>query len=682
MLDPYALDPEAEPAAGAADDADGDLDGGSDPEAVGEMEVEDTEATLEEAEGIDTGGEDLESSGPDGIALLERCLAPHEERPLLVDRTFPEEDLDPEALKIVHRLQRHGHAAFLVGGCVRDLLAGLHPKDFDIATSATPRQIKRLFRNCRIIGRRFKLIHIFFRDGKIIEVATFRSAPEAAANGEEELLIVDDNTFGTAREDAFRRDFTINALLYDPFSRKIVDFVSGVADIERERIRSIGDPDIRFREDPVRMLRALKFAARLAFEIEVTDRQALSRHRTELLKAPMARLLEEIHKMLGCGAAAECFRGLKLTNILQVLLPTVDSLVQPPGEGSPLFWKLLEILDRTSGGKRIYSNAVMLACLVHPCYLASTGEEPGHGSYGHQVKWLAKFFDSCDLLRQVPRRDKLRVRSMLAGLRRFDPATRGGRTSLKAFLHREYFPDLFAYWKLLVEATGKGTELVEEWTERAMPLFERRSRAPESDGDSRPEASSADEFGPEPGLPSGGSPRESRFHEGPRLPPGERQPPRGANQPRYSGFGVVENPDPFRGYRQLGFGATHRAVLAPMGFGEAMRSNLQIRLASLGFGEDSANAVARTGMITAGFGAEGLLAGKPPVKKKLPIIPGVNTGDGDPALASNRRRKRKNRRVRRDGRRPGGGGGGGGGGMGSGGRPSGQGGRRRRRRNR
>src|SRR5262245_21802566 len=177
--------------------------------------------------------------------------------------------LDPDAVQVVTRLQRSGHEAYLVGGCVRDLLLGLEPKDFDVATDASPNRVKRLFRNAFVIGRRFRLTHVRFPDGKVVETATFRRDPgEQGLDPERgEGPIYSDNVFGTAREDAFRRDFSVNALFYDPARDEVVDWVGGLADLETRTIRAIGDPAVRLREDPVRMIRAVHFAARMGGEV-------------------------------------------------------------------------------------------------------------------------------------------------------------------------------------------------------------------------------------------------------------------------------------------------------------------------------------------------------------------------------------------------------------------------------
>jgi poly(A) polymerase len=230
-------------------------------------------------------------------------------------------ELDPDAVRIVKRLTRFDYAAYLVGGCVRDLLLERSPKDFDIATSATPRQVKRLFSNCRIIGRRFRLAHVYFQDGKIIEVATFRArdagegnadladaeAVEPVKEAEDDLLIRDDNVFGTPEEDALRRDFTINALFYDVNAETVIDHADGLGDLRRRLVRTIGDPAIRFREDPIRILRAIKFAARLDFAIEPKTLAALRQTRNEIPKAASPRILEEFNRFCRSGAGRRSF---------------------------------------------------------------------------------------------------------------------------------------------------------------------------------------------------------------------------------------------------------------------------------------------------------------------------------------------------------------------------------------
>ncbi|HTR52405.1 MAG TPA: polynucleotide adenylyltransferase PcnB [Kofleriaceae bacterium] len=236
--------------------------------------------------------------------------------------------IDPDADRVVRKLTRAGYKAYLVGGCVRDLLIGRTPKDFDVATSATPNEIKATFRNSRIIGRRFRLAHVFF-GSKIIETATFRANPRD--DDVPDLLIRRDNVFGTETDDARRRDFTINGLFYDVEREEVIDHVGGLADLEARLVRTIGDPDIRFQEDPVRMLRAIKFAARLGFGFEPTTWRALLRWRSEISKCAPPRLLEEVHRLLRGGAARPSFELLVETGVLAVLSPYLAGLLEGPG---------------------------------------------------------------------------------------------------------------------------------------------------------------------------------------------------------------------------------------------------------------------------------------------------------------------------------------------------------------
>lgn len=620
----------------AAESGDNDTSGLPPPEVDSPRDREENSSSRSNQSNDRSGS----NEDPDGLALMEEVLRDDEERPQTLQRAFPAEDIDEDAVKIVRRLQHHGHAAFLVGGCVRDLMAGQHPKDFDVATSATPRQIKRLFRNCRIIGRRFKLVHIFFRDGKIIELATFRAPPRQDEN--DELLITDDNVFGTPREDAFRRDFTINALLYDPSTDQVVDFVGGLEDIDQRRIRSIGSPDIRFQEDPVRILRALKFAARLDYAIDPEDEAAIGRHRLDLLKSPMARLLEEIQKILGCGSSAFSFRGLKESGVLKAILPPVDSRVSMPDEGSALFWRLLESLDVTSGGKRIFSNTVMLACMIFPLYLEEA-ERDGGGNFGHLSRWLGEFFRSCELLQQVPRRDKSRIRQILSSLWRFQRPADAPPYSVAAFRSREYFPDALQFWKLVVAATGRGAEHVDFWDQQVEETTQEAAPA-SRDPEERPRT------------------REERPQEAP-LPdpePNYRQPSKGAHRPRATGFGATKESAYPRNSTSRGFGAESRKLTQPLGFGEGITGNTQIRHQQLGFGEEVEVNPTRTLSAAGGvgFGEDALYVGraqKKKTKKKLPVIPGVNTPD----ILGERRGKKS--RKRRKGKSGGGGSGGGGG---------------------
>ena len=240
--------------------------------------------------------------------------------------------VDPNALDVVTRLKEAGFQALLVGGCVRDLLLGAEPKDFDVATDATPEQVRRLFRRSRMVGRRFKIAHVHY-GREFVEVSTFRRLLAADEEGDHAAhptgLILRDNAYGTLNEDAFRRDFTVNALYYDPHDEEILDFVGGLEDLERHRLRFIGNPTERLREDPVRLLRALRFQAKLGFDLDdgiTCDAELTARRLTDI---PPARLFEEFTKIFLTGYAVNAWRTIKSSPVRATLFPTVppDSLL-------------------------------------------------------------------------------------------------------------------------------------------------------------------------------------------------------------------------------------------------------------------------------------------------------------------------------------------------------------------
>jgi hypothetical protein len=294
--------------------------------------------------------------------------APHESRAPRGPAEIPEALLDPDAVKVVRRLRRAGYLAYLVGGCVRDLLLGMRPKDFDVATSAHPNQVKETFRNCRLIGRRFRLAHVFFRGGKIIEVSTFRANPlDELTDLPADLLIRHDNVFGNAEEDARRRDFTINGLFYDLDEGKVVDYVKGKVDLQSRLVRTIGVPDVRLREDPVRILRAIRFAAKCALELEPETLAAMKAHAHEIPRCAPPRVLEEMLKLVRSGAARRCFELLREVGALRVLLPPVAEYLEQRGPSeAERHLRALDALDAHVRVGEIPSDAVLLATLLAP----------------------------------------------------------------------------------------------------------------------------------------------------------------------------------------------------------------------------------------------------------------------------------------------------------------------------
>ncbi|HEY3355267.1 MAG TPA: polynucleotide adenylyltransferase PcnB [Polyangia bacterium] len=439
--------------------------------------------------------------------------------------------IDADAAKVVRRLQQSGYTAFLVGGCVRDLLLGRTPKDFDVATSAEPNEVKRAFRNCRIIGRRFRLAHVFFGP-KIIETSTFRQNPRlegaegvegenGGAEEEQELLIRRDNVFGTAEEDARRRDFTINGLFYNPATEEVIDYVGGAVDLSAGLIRTIGDPDIRLREDPIRILRAIKFAARLGFTIEPATYAAMLAARGEIPKCAAPRILEEIYRLLRGGAAAASMRLLLETGVLEVLVPELARLLDdagvpaapapvprpaappPPqlmlphmlqgpeaalaaadlcGPGRGAFdetgepaapfvpalarppvercFATLELLDGLVREGPAPSNAVILGALLWP-FLDDVLAEGG--LRGHEVGVRLEDAIRPILIRlRASRRDSERVRQILLSQRRLaQPPRRKPRPSTLA--RREHFADALALFHITCQVRGLPQDEVDQW---------------------------------------------------------------------------------------------------------------------------------------------------------------------------------------------------------------------------
>lgn len=286
--------------------------------------------------------------------------------------------ISTNALKVLHRLNKGGYDAYLVGGGVRDILLGIKPKDFDIATNATPEQIKDLFRNCRLIGRRFRLAHIVFgRD--IIEVATFRGHHDSASKNQQNCkktskqsehgMLLRDNIYGSIEEDAQRRDFTINALYYSAKDFTVHDFANGIADIEQQQIRLIGDPETRYREDPVRMLRAIRFATKLDMQINAATNAPIKTLASLLENIPPARMFEEFNKLFLSGKAYENYIKLRGYGLFRYFFPIVDQTLdaQQPSYISDFIELALNNTDeRINNDKRVTPAFLFAAMLWYP----------------------------------------------------------------------------------------------------------------------------------------------------------------------------------------------------------------------------------------------------------------------------------------------------------------------------
>lgn len=307
--------------------------------------------------------------------------------------------IDEEALKVLYRLHRHGFLAYLVGGSVRDLLLGKIPKDFDVATNAHPHEINGLFKNSRTIGRRFRLVHIFFKGGKVVEVSTFRSHSEFEEIKTEEGKIIRTESFGTPEEDTLRRDITINGLFYNIADFSIIDYVGGMADLKGQVIRTIGDPDERFQQDPVRMIRVIRHAARTGFSIEDQTYQAIIRHREEIRKCSPSRVRDEFLRDLKEGVAQSSLDLMLRTGLLLSFFPDLHRVF---GDRNPFanrdkefFLSLFGLVDQLIKMGRPVSESVLFALFLIPFFRAVAPDHPFLGererySYSAQtIRWAA-----------------------------------------------------------------------------------------------------------------------------------------------------------------------------------------------------------------------------------------------------------------------------------------------------
>jgi poly(A) polymerase len=385
--------------------------------------------------------------------------------------------IDPDALRVLYRLHRAGHKAYLVGGSVRDLMTGRTPKDFDVGTDARPQEVRRLFRNSRVIGRRFRLVHILFEGGKFVEVSTFRKTPDAVQGeqgqeGDDDLLIRSDNTFGTPEEDAVRRDFTINGLFYDIATYAVLDYVGGVEDLEARVVRTIGDPLIRFREDPVRMLRACEFAARLGFGMEPGTRVALDELRGEVVKSAAPRVTEELLDPLRRGWGHDTYRIWSETGLLAVLLPEVDGEAgarAPEGPAKGFFWAMLREADaRTTGGERL-EDASLLGALFLPVVLAAVRRRGGPGADASPAQILLVLEDAVNPLAirmSLPNHTTHTLKQALYTMGRLT-ATRPAEPAARRLVVRPYFPAAVSLLSLYAKATNRYREAAAAWEEVA-----------------------------------------------------------------------------------------------------------------------------------------------------------------------------------------------------------------------
>lgn len=407
------------------------------------------------------------------------------------DHLISRSNLSPNAVRVMYRLHDQGFTTYLVGGCVRDLLLGREPKDFDIVTNATPGQIKRLFRNCRLVGRRFRLAHLHFQD-EMIEVATFRSMSSGTDAGEDaqgdlpsrderapdprhlkdvEGMILRDNVFGTPEEDARRRDFTVNALFYSIADFSIIDHVGGMTDLQSGILRIIGDPSERFTEDPVRMLRAVRFSALLGFTIEPATSQALLDLSETITRAAPARLYEEILKMFLCGEGSKIWQQLRQTGLLGALFPHFDRWLHAETQNFPhtgpaeaLSW----IDARIQQGESV--TPPLLFALLFRQYIDEKMERHrGNGLPAQQSldAAVAELMGELAPTVLIPNRIAVGIRAIFSMQRRFYKIP--GRHA-ELFTTRHGFQDAMQFLRFTAENHGTGRKEYEWWQRLANDL--------------------------------------------------------------------------------------------------------------------------------------------------------------------------------------------------------------------
>jgi len=371
---------------------------------------------------------------------------------------------------VLYRLQTGGYKGYLVGGSVRDLLLSRTPKDFDIGTDAHPAALRKLFRNCRMIGRRFRLAHILFANGKVIEVATFRRRPDPVLDtAGHELLQTSDNTFGTPREDALRRDFTINGLFYDISDFSVIDYVGGLDDLEAGLVRTIGDPDIRFQEDPVRMMRAVEFASRLGFAITPDSYEAILRHRKEIVKSAPPRVTEELAQALRGGHALPTLLLMREVGLLDVLLPELAAVLRQidpdhaHGTGH-LFWALLDVLDAERRRGRIFEDPILYSLLYLPIVRARIADiaPEGDPDPNRLATVIEDVVTPLAFRMSLPRAATDRIKQGLAMVGKLSHRP-DAKIATRRFALRDAFPTALDIFELTAMATGRGQELVRDW---------------------------------------------------------------------------------------------------------------------------------------------------------------------------------------------------------------------------
>jgi poly(A) polymerase len=401
-----------------------------------------------------------------GPAITEPLRIPRDQHPI------SRSNISQGTLKVLYTLKDAGHEAYMVGGGVRDLLAGIKPKDFDIATSAHPEEIRKLFRSCRLVGRRFLIAHVRMGD-EILEVTTFRGPITDSHERDETGRILSDNVYGTLEQDAFRRDFTINALYYDIRDFSIVDFAGGVEDLRNRSLRLIGDPELRYREDPVRMLRAVRIANKLGFSIAPETAEPIHRLAALLREIPPARLFDEVLKLFLSREAVANLEGLRQYGLFSHLLPLTDEALDA---GDPSVAALIrQALDNTAArivADQTVTPAFLYAAMLWPAYskrLEQLERKQGHAPPVAQTQAAEEVIAHQQLRIAIPKRFSVPMREIWALQPRFENRS-GAR--VKRLLTHPRFRAAYDFLLLRGQAGERGmAELAQWWTKAQSGSF-------------------------------------------------------------------------------------------------------------------------------------------------------------------------------------------------------------------
>ena len=385
--------------------------------------------------------------------------------------------MSQEVLKVLYRLHRTGHLAYLCGGGVRDLLLGREIDDFDVVTDAEPKKLKEVFGNCRLVGRRFRIAHIMFKGAKIIEVSTFRKEgkEEEARADRNSLLISRDNTFGSPAEDAFRRDFTINALYYNVADFSIIDYIGGREDLQARRIRCIGDPDIRFQEDPIRILRGIRLAATLDFQLEKSTWEAMRSQRHRILECSVSRIREEIMKTLRRNGSPKAFKLFAEAGLLELIFPRLEEFRRYYLEGEsnstdPLL-QHLSVLDDLRAKGADFNDSLLLAALTGAPVMESFAILPPSQDVG---KWLYQYLEEILKPLAIPRVVRTKVHLLHLALRHMMAIHR--RKRRRSLRRSPLFADALKLLEIHCLATKQGLNPLYRWQRPASPPRRRRRR--------------------------------------------------------------------------------------------------------------------------------------------------------------------------------------------------------------